>query len=63
MPAAVAAHDGSGKLLSAEPRSGRLDLRWAEQEGGAASSSSLPARDMIQILQLIDCADLAARKG
>lgn len=36
---------------------------WAEQEGGAASSPSPPARDMIQILQLIDCTDLAARKG
>ena len=63
IPAAVAARDRSGKLLSAELCSGRLVLRWAEEEGGAASSPSLPARDMIQILQLIDCTDLAARKG
>lgn len=61
IPTAVAAHDVSGELLLAEPCNGLLDLHWAEQEGGAAASLSLPGRDMIQILQLT--ADLAARKG
>lgn len=42
VPVAVAACDGSGMRQWAGQGRGHLNLHWAEQQGGAASSWSLP---------------------
>lgn len=47
VPIAVAARDGSGRWQWAGQGCGLLNLHWAEQQGGASSSCSLPGTRFI----------------